>query len=1791
MKSKGWGVKGGVFLILLMLTGGGLFAVEPINSFSVIYFADVNNDSLQDLLISNNRTIRAYLNRGTASAPSYGSADYDLPMDANAYRVIGSFADIFYSGKMDVFFGAEAGGIGRIANTGTASNPVWTTVRNTGLRTNSFLGITHDPFIETVLFHDFDSDGDLDLIFTDPYSFLTYYVNQDRESDGWVDGKWSGTTTPSFTVLVSWSPLVGCGATSAKPALLDWTADGLFDLYAGDNFSGGVRSYVNSGTLTRPSLTSAGIVLTDVVTGLYPTCAFRDFTGDGFLDLYYGNAAGAFTLVSSVNRSSTDVDVLPPPMPVSGLTKDSLEAGGLTLKWPFVNDAAVTSGSKYRSGVYSYALYRDDTGDSDFTPSQNNLLWKHYQWHYSPDYAPEFADGDGFKIVNNYFYYHDAGLSGGNTYCYKLVVTDAAGNSVTTDAVCQTFDPPYFDSVSVQVSPLVTTNAFLLSFSTLDQYANLYPIEPNGTEPNISVQVYKGTPPAPSGETLVDAVSSEPVASMTFDGTSNYTGTVTIADSSCEQFYVHVTAVHNATTALITKEKLSSQVIIDRAAPPMPTLTGTPQGYSSIVFSWTPVTDNCSLIARYRLFIKGPTDTAYSQQYSGTLTSYTKTVLPCQSYRAYVTAVDTAGNETVVASPDAVAGTYAALPDTTAPNNPTGLTGTYYSSDTKIQLNWNDVADSQSGLYRYEIQKHLTGAEYAFLCYVTYSEHSDNQTNPGTPVYYRVRAIDKCNNASGWTEVSVTKIVDTTAPTVPTGLAGSALSPSSIGLTWNASTDSGSGVRGYNIYLNSSSTPFVEAPTNSYTHTGLTANTSYTYQVAAVDNVGNVSAKTSAISVRTLPSTSEKPNPPTDLRTSLVEASRVTLRWTAPTARVPVSSYRVYRHASATSADSSGVLVGSSTTTEYTVTGLTAATTYYYTVKSVSSTSVESNPSNRLAVTTASVATPTVPQNFRVTDIGSNTVDLAWSASTPSAGVVYSICIGRDTLFGPACIQTAVTTTNLSIQITGLSPSHEYIFLISAQLPGGVSSDFNKLETTTLVADTTPPSAPTNLTGVALSKTSIQLTWTASSDGEGSGIDHYRIYRNGAYYLNVTDTTFTDLGLQAGTTYSYGVEAVDNADLISDRATVDVTTLSDDTTGPSTPGNFTAVVLTGSSVALSWGASTDNEGGSGLDGYEIYRNGVLLIQVEGLSHVDTGLTSGTDYSYYVMAIDEMDNRSPASNTVTVRPQDLHVLYVGHVCESDLWFSRLTIVNVGATDNPIDVYAYNHDGTQLEKVTLPSLPTHAKFESDLATLFSPAVFQAGNDVWLKIESVSEIQGVASFGTKDNQGMTALPLFGVSATDLVFPYVYIDNIWMTGLTVINTGQETAGVTFRAFSEIGELLSTVNAELPVNNKSAKLIDQLFPEVENPSRIRFVKADSTQPLIGFEAFGSLAQPGWSSLPCFSLSKDLFKFSSSDQGEQGREAIVQAIPSTPTGLTAQAVSSDKVLLSWNKNPEEDIDHYEVLNNDSFMAVLVGTASGTSYTVSGLTAESTHKYSIKAVNTSAQTSEATAQVSVVTLPTGQVAYPYKAYFNEIPDPSFYGLGVTFSNIGTDVTEMKLDLYNKEGVRIGEKLVPSVAPNAQVSYEIRYFFDNVLPEGAAYMTIGSLQPVLGFEIFLTADTNAHPFQMEGINIVKKGVHRMNFPMLINTADWTSICKLTNTETAEASVTVTGYGQDGVSKGDVVLTIPALGKVERSLAELFPSITDLAWFTVYSEKELIGDMFIVSADATRLISYLGMAQDTE
>jgi chitodextrinase len=179
--------------------------------------------------------------------------------------------------------------------------------------------------------------------------------------------------------------------------------------------------------------------------------------------------------------------------------------------------------------------------------------------------------------------------------------------------------------------------------------------------------------------------------------------------------------------------------------------------------------------------------------------------------------------------------------------------------------------------------------------------------------------------------------------------------------------------------------------------------------------------------------------------------------------------------------------------------------------------------------------------------------------------------------------------------------------------------------------DTVAPSVPTDLSASAASTTTINLSWTASTDNVG--VTGYRVFRNGVQVAIPTTTTYSDTGLTASTTYAYTVAATDAAGNVSAlSSSVNGTTQAPvaDTIAPSIPASLTATAVSSTQINLSWTASNDNVG---VTGYRVFRNDVQVGTPTTTSYSDTGLTASTTYAYTVAATDAAGNVSALSTSV------------------------------------------------------------------------------------------------------------------------------------------------------------------------------------------------------------------------------------------------------------------------------------------------------------------------------------------------------------------------------------------------------------------------------------------------------------------------------------------------------------------------------------------------------------------------------
>src|SRR5207249_2003288 len=201
---------------------------------------------------------------------------------------------------------------------------------------------------------------------------------------------------------------------------------------------------------------------------------------------------------------------------------------------------------------------------------------------------------------------------------------------------------------------------------------------------------------------------------------------------------------------------------------------------------------------------------------------------------------------------------------------------------------------------------------------------------------------------------------DTTPPSTPIGLTGEAAGSTGANLSWSASTDN-VGVTGYIVRRNG--VQVATPATTTYADAGLFVGT-YSYTVAARDAAGNTSANSASASLTIADTT--PPTTPTGLTAAVAGSTGANLSWTASTDNVAVTGYIVRRN---------GVQVATPTTTSFADTGLSAATTYSYTVAARDAAGNTSANSASASLTIADTTPPTTPTGLTATVAGSTGAD------------------------------------------------------------------------------------------------------------------------------------------------------------------------------------------------------------------------------------------------------------------------------------------------------------------------------------------------------------------------------------------------------------------------------------------------------------------------------------------------------------------------------------------------------------------------------------------------------------------------------------------------------------------------------------------------------------------------------------------------------------------------------------------------------------------------------------------------
>ena len=451
---------------------------------------------------------------------------------------------------------------------------------------------------------------------------------------------------------------------------------------------------------------------------------------------------------------------------------------------------------------------------------------------------------------------------------------------------------------------------------------------------------------------------------------ANFTDTVPTAGNI---YYYIVETVNGSMTSAPSTEA---------AVPTIPNapsgLTATAvTGATQIALTWTASTGNA--VSSYNIY-RGPSagneGTTAINTSPVTATTYTDT--SCSGSTTYyyiVKAVNTAGG---------LSGATNEVNKMTVPAAPTGATATSIYDNTNLSVHWT-AASGATSYYVYRGTS-SSGENYSTAVYSgAGTSFTDTTTIGNTRYYYTVKAVNASGNSGISAETSAL-----TWPAAPSNLtaADDTTNPATtIDLSWTASSGGATGTISYMIFRSTTSGSFNWPPlggstTNTYcSDATCSPGATYYYEVEAINqtpnySVGSTSNQAGAVTA------------PTGL-TATASACEITLNWTA--ASGPVTSYNLYRGTSS-GGENYSTAIYSGTSTSFRDAGLTAGTTYYYTVKLVNGSYTSSHSTEASATPTAALSLPTnLVAYWRLDEkTGVTAYDTATGGSTADTGTFES---------------------------------------------------------------------------------------------------------------------------------------------------------------------------------------------------------------------------------------------------------------------------------------------------------------------------------------------------------------------------------------------------------------------------------------------------------------------------------------------------------------------------------------------------------------------------------------------------------------------------------------------------------------------------------------------------------------------------------------------------------------------------------------------------------------------------------
>jgi hypothetical protein len=633
-------------------------------------------------------------------------------------------------------------------------------------------------------------------------------------------------------------------------------------------------------------------------------------------------------------------------------------------------------------------------------------------------------------------------------------------------------------------------------------------------------------------------------------------------------------------------------------------LTATSQGATVIGLNWT---DNSDLESGYSIQRSLVSGSGYVQvgTVAANITTYSDNTGLAEGTAYYYRVQATGSGGDLAFSNEASAITW--------PTSPAGLTATPVDEAT-INLSWTDRSSKETG---YQVERSETsGTGFTIIATLGVNSHtySDPDRIPGTTYYYRVRATGTGGSSEYSNEASATTIL-----IAPDGLTATVFDYNSIDLHW---TDISTHESFYRVERSlTSGTGFTSIATlgkntTDYTDNSCAEGTRYYYRVQAV-RLGGDSPYSNEASATTVPAT------PTGLTATPASETTISLAWTDNSTHE--TSYVVQR-ATVSGGPYTTVTSLPANSISYTDLNRTVGTQYFYRVYAVGA-GGNSEYSNVASATTQLLA----PTGLTAAALDSVTIRLQWTDNS-LAETRYNIL--RSLTQGSGHVSVGTTAANVTTYTnTGLTDGTRYYYLVRAETATAQSLPSNE------ASATTPVSAPTGLSALALDAQSIRLQWTDNSKSETNYVVERSLSGTSGFaqvaLLGPNTTTYTNTGLDDNTAYYFRVKA---RGAYGDSHYSNVAAATTLLAVPDNPSNFRGTALNTCDVNLEWRDRSDNE-----EGFEIKRSlfpstefSVLKVLPPGTeAYADTSTRNNNTYYYRISAFNAAGHSDSSQISVNV----------------------------------------------------------------------------------------------------------------------------------------------------------------------------------------------------------------------------------------------------------------------------------------------------------------------------------------------------------------------------------------------------------------------------------------------------------------------------------------------------------------------------------------------------------------------------